>query len=443
MKIKPKILLINPPSDKKIINKYRYELLPSLGLSYIAAVLEENFFEVEILDLWTHELSFDVIRKYIIDFDPDIVGITSDITRAKKTIKLTELVKSIDQNVLTVVGGPLPTVYPEFFNKSSIDLIVVGEGEYTFLEIVKSFPKKNYSKISGISYIKSGKQIFTRPRSILYNLDELPFPAWHLLPMKDYSFFSDKNVSSLITSRGCPFNCIFCNTSTIFGKMVRIHSPRYVVNMIKDLVKNYKVNKIIFKDSSLTHNTKNIEDICDLIIKEKIKIKWICNSRVDQVNLHLLEKMRQAGCVLIKYGAESGDPKILKRIKKNITVEQIENAVKLTKQAKINVSLYFMIGFPWDTKESITKTISLAKKLGYSPTTYFTFTLPLPGTELWDYCIRHNLIDKNNIVGEDPYFTPTIKLKDVSFEELIDLNKEAYKEIHRQNILKKLIKKFV
>ena len=437
MKIKPKILLVNPPSGFDLNKQI---LLPPLGLAYIAAILEKNCFEVKILDLWTENLSFNQIKRYVTDFNPIIIGISSDITRGKKTLELMQFIKSINQDILTIVGGPFPTVYPKFFKKSFIDLIAISEGEYTFLEIAKNYPNKNYPKINGLCYTKEGKQIFTKPRPLIQHLDELPQPAWHLLPMKKYRFFSYRNISSLITSRGCPHLCIFCNTPIIFGRKLRTHSPSYVISMIKNLINNYKIKQITFRDSSFNENMGHAKKICDLIIKEKIKIKWICNARVDNINLNLLEKMKQAGCILVRYGAESGDSMILKKIKKNITVEQIENAVKLAKQAKLNVALYFVIGFPWDTKKSIKKTIRFAEKLGLdTSTTYFQFLLPLPKTELWDYCIKYDLIDKANIGGEECYFTPTIKLKNLSSEELINLKKAAYGRI--RPLLKKLIDK--
>ena len=430
----PRVLLINPPTEYAA----KLDVLqPPLGLGYLASSLEADDVHVRILDLLAENTLQNRVSEVVKEYRPHIVGITTDITRGRKTLELFDEVRAVDGSIISVAGGPFPTVCPKYFRRKSIDFVVIGEGEHTFREVVKNYPKRDLSGVKGLCCnTDDGQQVIAEPPAAITNLDGLPPPAWHLFPMKKYRFFYEKRVFPLITSRGCPYSCIFCNTPTIFGKKVRTHSPGYVVEMIRELKNRYRTKKIIFRDSEINANTSRLLDLCASFVEADIDIRWYCNARVDNIDLETLERMKQAGCALIRFGVESGDPETLAKLKKRVTVGQIRNAVSLANQVGISVALYFMIGFPWDTKESIYTTIDLVKSLDIiALPTYFLFPVPLPKTELWEYCTERGLIDEDEMGHEESFQRPVIGLEYMSAEELISLRREALRAVHGRSYL--------
>jgi len=319
-----------------------------------------------------------------------------------------------------------------------IDYLVIGEGDYSTVELVDHIlNNKKIKKIKGIGYKEDGKLKITKPRPLIKNIDGLPFPAYHLLPMDKYRAYAiydvGRNFTTMITSRGCPFHCIYCTSSAVFGHKLRQRSPEKVIQEIQLLKENYGISHLYFQDDEFTINHKRTEKICDLLIESGMDIIWECLSRVDYVDKSLILKMAKAGCKGIAFGTECGYAEGLIRIKKGITLDQQKRAIKLAKKYGIQARASFMMGFPWESKGEIEKTIKFAKKLN-ADITYFQMLTPYPGTEVYNEMKQKNLIIKNDwnqyiqhsIIGSEPI----IKTMYLNNKQLKLLNNKAFIKIY-------------
>jgi anaerobic magnesium-protoporphyrin IX monomethyl ester cyclase len=353
---------------------------PPIGLAYIAALLEKEGLEVSIIDANAENLSpkqtAEKVRKF------EIIGISLMTPAHGFAI---ELIKHLPKKTIKIAGGPHATGYPEIFLNAGYDAVVIGEGEYTFLDIAKGEPFKN---IKGIAYRK-GKRIYKNQMRELCDPNELPFPARHLLKNNgvDLPYISTATKyrpwSPIFTSRGCPFSCYYCNKS-IFGQGFRPRNPENAVAEIEELVTKYHVREIDVYDDCFNFDIKRAENILDLIIKKNIKIhiRFSNGIRVDKITESLLKKMKNAGCEYIAYGVESGNQGILNSIPKGITLDMVRKAVRLTKKQGIHVTCFFMLGLVEDTKETMQQTIDFAKELE-PDIAQFTLATPYPGTRMY------------------------------------------------------------
>lgn len=430
-----KILLMNPPWSLK--EQYASGLfkvgavVAPLGLAYIAAVLEREGYTVEILDCIANLIELETLKKEIARIKPDIVGITCLTPMSARSVDAAKAVRDT-HNCTIVMGGPHVSILPEEVLNVA-DVAVMGEGEQTMLEIVKCIESNGeLNSIKGISFKDGDKVIITDPRPYA-NLDSIPLPARHLLPMSKYhptpANYTKLPCVTMITTRGCPFGCIYCSKSAC-GKIVRYRSPDNVIHEVEYLIKEFNAREILFWDDVFTLNKKRAEQICDLMIEKNINIPWTCESRVDCVTENLLTKMKKAGCWQIGYGVESGDPDILKKIKKGITLEEVQRAFKWTREAGIHVRAYFMIGLPGETKGQILHTIEMAKKLD-PDIAQFCITTPYPGTELFEMAKNEGSlksVDWSNytLIPDNPiYVTQSLTAGDLKF-----LLKKAYRNFY-------------
>ncbi|MBS7640030.1 MAG: radical SAM protein [Candidatus Bathyarchaeia archaeon] len=423
-----RVTLINPPSQNVELLNIGIKA-PPLGLAYLASVLEKNGCEVKIIDALALGLSLSQVRGALNMDQPDIIGITASTPMIYDAYNVARVAKEVCPNSTVVLGGPHPTFLPMETLKEcpSADIVCIGEGEETMVELTEAIRRKtDLSRVRGIAFRTSdGKIVKTEPRPLIKDLDSLPFPAWHLLPMDKYTVLGKKTViCHIMSSRGCPFHCIFCSSSRIFGRKHRARSAKNVVDEIEFLISEYNPSYIEFSDDEFTLNQKRVEEICDELKKRGIDIAWACGSRVDTVSRSLLKKMREAGCSFIYYGIESASQRILNFIKKGITIEQIKRAVMLTKEAGIKMMGAFIVGFPDETKEEIKSTLNFPKKLKVDYV-QFTIATPYPGTEFYEMIKREGLL-----LTEDwsQYTTlkPVIALKNISVKELQKLIKKAY-----------------
>lgn len=359
-----------------------------VGLAYIAAYLIDKGIEVKIFD---SQVETEPVQDVIKNFKPNVIGITCVTALVYSTIEVAKLIKIEFPNIIIIVGGIHPTIRPDdFLNEPAIDYVAVGEGEITMYEFVKALESgENPALLPGLMSMKNGEKIVGPKRGMIQNLDELPPPALDLLPMGKYKVSPDVRtddvVAGIVTSRGCPFNCIFCSNVLLTERKFRAHSIERVCSEVENLIDKYHISQLWIFDDNFAVNKKRSKEICKEFIKRGFheKISWWAEARVDCVDEELLNLMAQANCRIISYGLESGNQRLLDLIEKNITLEQTEKTVFLTKKAGIDIRASFILGLPTETREESLKTIEFAKKL---PITQVRFAIatPFPGTKLWD-----------------------------------------------------------
>jgi anaerobic magnesium-protoporphyrin IX monomethyl ester cyclase len=391
-----KILLVNLPFEKiydKTSMKGVAPSTPPLSLACIAGSLLEESHQVKIFDFNLYEKGEESFIGCLRKFNPDFVGITFVTPLIKTANEVSLIVKKFSDKIIVIGGGPHCSSFPKSaLEETSLDIAVIGEGDFIIREIVKGI---KLEKIKGIGYRKGRKIFVNERRELIKNLDELPLPAHQLYDIEKYhvpSAIALKNpVAWLETSRGCVYGCIYCNKSC-FGRTFRAKSPDRVVNEFI-MIKQLGFNEIHLTDDGFTTNIDRAKKICDLLIEKKVNILWstITGIRVDRVDLELLKKMKAAGCYRVYFGIESGSQKILDRIKKGITLEQVKKAVRWAKEANIEVAGYFMIGLPDETEETMQQTIDFAKSLDLD-LAKISITIPLPATELFNELDEQKLI---------------------------------------------------
>ena len=374
-----KITLINPPQFTP------YPQAP-MGLALIAAILEKESYPVTVLDANALRIHPQDIAPLVAD--ADVVGLTATTPTVSSAMDTIRHLKQSNPELTTILGGPHATLLPEeTMGKSpGLDIIVRGVGEQTIVELLQAIEKKQaLDTVAGIYYRKNGQVIATPPRQTEIDLDSLPFLAYHLLPWRKYKPHPPHGrafpTAAVITSRGCPYHCAYCS-KPIFGNKFRAQSPERVLSEVTYLKERFGVREIAFYDDVFTLNKKRAYAIADGLLKKGMKLFWTCETRVNLVDKELLQHFKKAGCYAIAYGIESASPDILHTLHKDITPDEVEEAVRLTRETGIMTIGYFMIGSPGETQETIRKTIQFAKKLKLD-FAQFSVTTPFPGTELY------------------------------------------------------------
>ncbi len=443
-----KITLINPPflcPDESLGADYYGEIYQPLGLAYIAAVLESKNHEVEIIDAIAENLSkqtcdgrhlfgldYKAIGRLIEENMPDVVGITAPFTaHYPSSLETAKAIKAISKDIVVVMGGPHVSVVPEKCLNSYVDYVVVGEGEETFPELIsfieKEKHKEQFKEIKGIAFLLDGKAVKTFPRPMIKNLDVLPFPARHLLPMEKYfdaqkkSRYSrgvTKRTAAVITSRGCPFGCIFCSIDLSMGKKFRGRSEKNVVDEIEHLINDYAVEDIEFEDDNLTFDKQRAHAICDEIIRRKLKFNWRTPNgiRADILDAELIKKFKQSGCYELWFAPESGSQRVIDEvIGKHLSLKKVISAVKECIKARIKPNCFFVIGLPGENKTEIGETLIFMQKLKeMGAGCYINIATPLYGTRMYDLARQknylrnlddENLLYNNGLYIDTPEFT--------------------------------------
>lgn len=403
---------------------------PPLGLAYIGAVLERDGHIVKIFDLTLdRNRSLEDKSNEIVDFSPDIVGMSAMSHNYSNAIQVAQYVKTAT-GASIVFGGPHPTIIPEeVLRNEFIDFVVIGEGEYTFQQICQNFSTKKFQEIEGLCYKENGNIIIQPKNNFVEDLDKVPFPARHLLELDSYTLSDDygNSMATIISSRGCPYRCTYCYKG-LFGKTYRQRSPQNIIGEIKCCMK-YGYKSFYFVDDLFTLNLKRVEELTDSIKKERLNIRWQCLARVNNATLEMFKLMKEAGCYKVHFGIESGDQNILNNVKKGITLDQVRNAVKNCKDSGMRTKGYFMIGMPGDTKETMDNTLNFAKELKLDEV-MISITTPFPGTELWE------TVDKSKIKSlSDAFYyscdSDSVRifynLSNVSDDEIKNIAKKAQK----------------
>lgn len=393
-----KVLLIKPYSRAD-------ELIPPFSLGYLATAIRKNH-DVEILDGIKEKLTLEKFEKILKEKQPDIVGIQIFTFHIPLVRQYLDLVKSVLPETKIILGGPHPSSSPlnifDFFPKA--DWVFRGEAEIglanllDLMAVAKNPPKEKLAAVSGLIW-KDENKIIVNQQIFIENLDELGMPAWDLLRPDTYplaphgGFFKNYPIAPVIITRGCPYSCTYCASHLITGKKIRFRSADNVIEEIKLLYHQYGIREIHIEDDNFTFNRNLVMEFCKKLKENNLNISWTCPNgvRLDTLNEELLLTMKDAGLYSISVGIESGSNRILKDMKKNLTKEKIKEKINLIKKCGLDVSGFFILGYPTETKDDIMATIDFSIKLGLKRAGFSLFK-PFPGTEITD-----NLIEKGEI----------------------------------------------
>ncbi len=421
---------------------------PPLGLLYIASYVRKyTEHEITILDAIVEELDYPGIEERVRAIKPDIVGIQTMSFTLIDALLCAKIVKRINKNIPIIFGGPHPTIFSqETINLKEVDYVVVGEGEVTFKELLENINNpKELNGVKGLVYKEDEKIIDTGPREFIKNLDAIPFPARELIPRKEYYSLLAKRtpITTMITSRGCPYRCLFCDRPQL-GKKFRARSAENVVDEMEECLR-MGIKEILIYDDTFTIDRQRVLDICSEILKRRLKIGWDIRARVDNVDREMLERLKEAGCERIHYGVEASSQRILDILGKGITLEQVKKAFRLTEEAGISTLAYFMFGSPKETEEEIKNSIRLAKELK-PDFVHFSLTTPFPATDLYRLGLEEGVLKRDywREYARNPEkdFIPELWEENLSREKLVTLLKSAYRSfyIRPAYILKELTK---
>lgn len=422
-----KIILLSPPyldlygSLRNAAGRY----FP-LGIAYIASYLRKyGNHEVQMYEPEAQGFTYADIANIIKIHKPDVIGITCATPNFTRAIKLAEICR-MNSTAKVIIGGVHVSAVPEFIMEEYSDLIdcvVMGEGEETVLELVDAYQSKSgIEKIKGIVYRRGSKVVRNENRPYIENLDLLPFPARDLIPqslfMPNMHNARYKSCLTILTSRGCPFNCSFCAARIVSGKKYRMHSAEYVLEEMQMLKANYNARQLIITDDTFTINHARLEDICKGMIDKKINLAWFCFSQVNTVSREILKLMKKAGCYNIGFGLESSDETILKKMGKPILPSKAKEVVDTANKLGIKTQAFYILGSPGETKTQMEDTVKFSREVN-STLAFYNMLVPYPGTKEFDYffsSIPLNAIDweKFVAVGEEC----VIKNSDVSAREI-------------------------
>ena len=407
-----RVLLVNPPwhLQKDNIWKNVASCYPSLGLAMIASYLEHGGAEVRILDMQAEAPQPDRFRS---EPPPDFIGLSATTVLAESAYAVGDWLRSLWPGVPLVFGGVHATLLPqEILNRFPDALVIRGEGERSMARLLAGHP---YDDIKGLACLRDGAYWQHAETDTIEDLDRMPMPAYHLLPMKQYRASLGGALRhpsmSIFSTRGCPGRCTFCNSA--LTKRLRYRSAENVVREIELLKRTFGVREIGFYDDTFCANPNRVREICRLLIERRVNVTWSCMSRVNFADEDTLRWMGRAGCHMICYGVESADTEILKNLRKGIQLDRVEDAVAMTRRNGIRTRLSFMYGNPGETRESMRRTLDFALHIN-PDLVQFNITTPYPGTEMFEWADRNGYLltkdwtqyDLYNVVMRVPGLTP-------------------------------------
>jgi anaerobic magnesium-protoporphyrin IX monomethyl ester cyclase len=421
--MKPHVTLVNPATPSGSTGHLPFAIL---GLGYLAAVLEKNQYKVDVIDCEVLKLSFEEFRSELGKRKPNIVGLTCTTLTYNSALKLAKIAKEVVPECLTFIGGPHVTFWDDKALEEcpALDVIVRREGEFTLLELVQKVEAgKGFGDVLGVTFRKDGKIVRNPDRPYIEDLDALPFPARHLWPTERLREYED--ILYLAASRGCVFWCEFCATVRMHGRKFRMRSPKNIVDELEFLHKTYGVTNFTFCDDAFTVEPERTEELCRLILERNLKVKWNCGTRVDMLTKELLVKMRDAGCISVWSGVESGSQKVLDAMHKGITTEQTERVYRWIRELGLKPVPNVILGFPGETKESAWKTIKFVEKISPDEVGFYNIATPFPGTPLYDQVKKNGWL---RVTDFDKYdtATPIFETPWLSMKELKEIREQAF-----------------
>ncbi|MEB3807068.1 MAG: B12-binding domain-containing radical SAM protein [Desulfurococcales archaeon] len=398
-----KIILTLPPEVHELeIYRITGMKAPPLGLASIAAVLEKAGHKVKVIDSPTLELSLKEWLSMVKSENPDLVGMSLLTPLAPRGYRAIKALKSELPEVPVVVGGPHPSFLYEEALANGADVVVIGEGELTTLDLVDTVEEHGLDpgalkRVKGIAYRAGGDGVrLTPPRPLVMNLDELPWPARHLLPMERYTLFNKPiRIAHVMASRGCPYGCIYCTTSYFWGRRIRFRSAGNVLDELEYLVNRYKVKYVAFADDELVVNKRFVREFIQGMKERGLDLPFACGARVDHLSREFMKYLHENNCVTIYVGVESAKQETIDKIGKRITIDQVKRVFQWKKEIGAFVVGSFILGFPWETIDDMKRTVDFAVKLD-PDYAQFTALTPYPGTPLFNYAKEHGLIEDWN-----------------------------------------------
>jgi len=434
-----RVILVNPPlgyegkrsSIPLVLNNLFFNS-PPLGICYIASVMEKKGIEVRIIDAPAEKMSVKQVTDEVKEYRPDIVGISILSYSFYNAVKIATKLKLIGKYII-IVGGPHVTATPEETMKyECFDVGIIGEGEGVISSLIKVIGnKKQYKDIKGIICKDNGNIVSTGKADFIQDLDVIPFPARHLVKLSNYRPQPNDEYKlpklSMITTRGCPYSCIFCDKS-VFGNSYRSFSPKYIVSEIKHLIERYNAKDIAFLDSTFTVSRTRIENIIKEMERQKVLVNWTCSVRVNEVDYDLLKKMKEAGCWRVRIGIESGNQEVLKFIKKKITLKQVKEVVHWAHDLGLQPKGFFMIGHLIDDGGTINDSINFAKSLPLKDVTVQINT-PMKNTKQYKMHKEYGKLITNNF-SDFSYWEPVFVSDNLTYNELIKLHRKFYREFY-------------
>ncbi|MGM9997849.1 MAG: B12-binding domain-containing radical SAM protein [Candidatus Bruticola sp.] len=409
------------------------QVLPSLGILYLAAFTRKLGFPVKFLDANASRLSPEAFRSYLQQEQPEVIALTTMSAGWPSTVEAAKIIKEVLPKSLLIVGGPHLSIYPELcLSFSEFDIGIIGDGEETLREVLEKYSVgEPLNDIDG-TVVRLGSEVkLNKPRAEFDSIDSYPFPAIDLLQRDLYHALTvESPFFTMITSRGCPFKCAFCSQIYNGVSGVRFRSPKSVVDEIELYVKEYGAKEIVFFDETFTLKKQRVFDICRLLKERNIKVSFDVRTRVDSVTEDMIKTLREVGGRRIHFGVEAGNPEILKRMCKGITHDQVRQAVSWAKKYGFETRGYFMIGYLGENFETFNDTVNLACELNLDYAS-FSVTTPLPATQLFREASELGLIDadywkKYTLLQQSRQDFPVLETELWNEEKLHDMLKEAY-----------------
>ncbi|MCX7667472.1 MAG: B12-binding domain-containing radical SAM protein [Atribacterota bacterium] len=422
-----RVLLLYPPPQG--IYHHIGLKLPPLGLAYLASFARKRH-EIHVLDLQVEKSKN--LEKHLDNYD--VVGISTLTNTIHAALHIARIAKT--KKRLVIMGGYHPTFQDEEVLRSGlVDVVVRGEGEETFLELLDHLENgANLTNILGISFLRNEQLIRTTPRKPLQHLDRLPFPAWDLLPLSKYwmTQIEGEPLMSVVTSRGCPFGCTFCVSSRFSGKRWRARSPENVFQELERIYFDLGYRAVAFVDDNFTLSPERVERLCEKIEHNRLKMKWWCFSRADTIarNESTIRKMARAGLRMVYLGLESVEKSVLDEYRKNLSLEVTQKAIEILHKYGVRIWGSFILGSLKDTKDTIKKTIELVRNIN-PDIVQFSLLTPFPGTSIYDEFLQERrLLSTNWSLFDGAH--PIIKLDTLKPKELRRLLLRAYFEFYKK-----------
>jgi anaerobic magnesium-protoporphyrin IX monomethyl ester cyclase len=434
-----KITLVNPPYPPSV---HSHPPFIPLGIAYLGAVAEKAGHQVTVIDCQAEKLTYENFRERIAKIPSDVIGVTATTLLYKSAMKLITIAKEVQPQAVIVLGGSHGTFWDENALKEypSLDIVVRKEGEQTLIELLDKLENQSgLSNILGITYRDGDTIVRNEDRPFIENLDSLPFPAHHLLPLENLKH-NGKILFPLVTSRGCVYWCDFCSTVRMFGRGYRMRSPKNVVDEMQMVHDKYGIDQVTFYDDAFSVDRDRVVKICEELHARKLKISWDCGTRVDMVDWELMKIMKDAGCIAVWLGVESGSEAMLSAMNKRIKLDQTRLAYKTAQQVGLITIANVVLGFPGETEQTAKETVRFLQQLNPDDVGFYIAT-PYPGTPMYEQVIKNGWL---RVTDFDKYDTagPTFETPWLSMEKLAKIRYKAYQDFYlRPSYIFKMMRK--